>query len=70
MNTEEMMADASSTKRNQPKEGPLTKAVEKQTAKIPSIAYLAMAGGAIAVSLDLVRCSPRKKRTSANSSPY
>jgi hypothetical protein len=34
-------------------EGPLTKAIEKQTAKIPSVAYLGLAGGAFALSLGL-----------------
>lgn len=37
----------------QVQEGPLTKTVEKQTAKIPSMFYLALAGGAIAISLGL-----------------
>jgi len=36
-----------------PQEGGFTKAIEKQTAKLPSISYLVMACGAIAASLGL-----------------
>jgi hypothetical protein len=43
-----------------PTEGKVTRAVEKQTAKIPSIAYLALAGGAIAVSLGLAATQKNK----------
>ncbi len=37
----------------QPHEGRMTRAIEKQTAKIPSLAFLVAAGGAIALSLGL-----------------
>lgn len=33
------------------REGMLTRAIEKRTAKIPSIAFLGIAGGAIAASM-------------------
>lgn len=45
-------------------EGHLTKAIEKQTAKIPSVAYLALAGGAIALSVGLA--ATRKEKGMAN----
>lgn len=41
-------------------EGSLTKAIEKQTAKIPSSAFLWLAGGAIAVSLGLALTKEKK----------
>ena len=43
-----------------PQEGRLTEKVEKQTAKIPSIAYLALAGGATAASLALAMMKRNK----------
>lgn len=42
------------------KEGSLTKAIEKQTAKIPSSFFLAVAGGAVAVSLGLAMTKNQK----------
>lgn len=45
-------------------EGHLTKAIEKQTAKIPSIFYLGLAGGAIALSLGLA--ATRRDKDMAN----
>lgn len=41
-------------------EGQFTKAIEEQTSKIPSAAYLAVAGGAIALSLGLFATQERK----------
>jgi len=43
------------------KEGPVAKAIEKQTAKIPSDVFLGMALGAMAVSLGFKVC--RKSHT-------
>jgi hypothetical protein len=48
------------TEDNNQREGQLTKAIEKQTAKIPSVAYLALAGGAVALSLGLAVTERRK----------
>jgi hypothetical protein len=48
------------TEDNNQHEGQLTKAIEKQTAKIPSVAYLALAGGAVALSLGLAVTERRK----------
>ena len=41
-------------------EGRVTKMIEKQTAKIPSGGYLALAGGAMVVSLFFEFFSPKK----------
>jgi hypothetical protein len=45
----------------EPKEGALTQAVEKQTAKVPSIGYLALAVGSMAVSAGLAIFSNKKE---------
>lgn len=42
-------------------EGSLTKTVEKQTAKIPSMGFLGLAFGAMAISLGLELFSGRRK---------
>lgn len=42
------------------KEGLMTKAVEKETSKIPSIAFLAFAAGSMALALGLAVRSERK----------
>lgn len=41
-------------------EGPVTKAIENQTAKVPSSAFLILAGSAIAVSLGLALSKEKK----------
>jgi hypothetical protein len=43
-----------------PKEGPITKTIEKQTAKIPSAVFLGLAGSAVAVSLGLAVAKEKK----------
>jgi hypothetical protein len=40
----------SSVKKQQPREGPLTKTIERQTAKIPSTMFLGLAAGSVALS--------------------
>jgi len=47
-----------------PHEGSLTKAVESQTAKVPSIAFLVLAGLAVAASVGLA--ATRKDKSMAN----
>jgi hypothetical protein len=42
------------------REGSMTKAIEHQTAKIPSTYFLAAAGGAIALSLGIALVSEKK----------
>ena len=42
------------------REGSMTKAIEHQTARIPSTYFLAAAGGAVALSLGLAVVSERK----------
>lgn len=42
------------------REGSMTKAIEKQTAKLPSTFYLILAGGAVALSLGLALTQKRK----------
>lgn len=42
------------------KEGFLTKAIEKQTAKVPSSLFLALAGGAVAASLGMALAKEKK----------
>lgn len=42
------------------KEGSLTKRIEKQTAKIPSSFFLALAGGVVALSLGLAVSNKKK----------
>ncbi len=42
------------------REGKVTKAIEKQTAKLPSTFYLALAGASIALSLGLALTQKRK----------
>ncbi|WP_221887039.1 hypothetical protein [Bacteriovorax stolpii] len=42
------------------REGTMTKAIERQTAKIPSTYFLAAAGGAIAISLGLAVMNKQK----------
>ena len=44
-----------------PKEGALTKRVEKQTARVPSIGYLGLAVGSMAISAGLAIFAPRKE---------
>jgi hypothetical protein len=46
------------------KEGAFTKAIERQTAKLPSSFFLAVAAGAVALSLGLA--VSKKKKTWAN----
>jgi hypothetical protein len=42
-------------------EGELTKRIEEQTAKIPSVGYLGLAVGSMALSLGLALFAPRKE---------
>lgn len=46
---------------SEPKEGKLTKAIEHQTAKIPSVSFLGLAFGAMALSLGLELFSKRRE---------
>jgi len=48
------------TTNQNPHEGTLTKMVEKQTAKIPSIVYLGLAAGSIALSAGLAMSKRRR----------
>ena len=48
----------------QPKEGQVTKAIEKRTAQLPSTVFLGLAGGAMAASIMLAIFS--KNKNSAN----
>jgi len=48
------------TTNQNPHEGTLTKIVEKQTAKIPSIVYLGLAAGSIALSAGLAMSKRRR----------
>lgn len=59
------MLNEVSGKAGMPHEGNLTKAVEKQTAKIPSIGWLGLAFGAIAVSAVLELSTGRRKDPAA-----
>ena len=43
------------------KEGKLTKRVEEQTARVPSIGYLGLAVGSMAISAGLAIFAPRKE---------
>ncbi len=47
---------------DQPKEGKLTKAIEKQTAKIPSLGYLTLALGAMAISAGIEVFSKKERK--------
>jgi hypothetical protein len=58
MNTDFISSEM--TKNQHPSEGPMTKAIEKQTAKIPSVAFLGLAAGSIAISLGLAMTTKRK----------
>jgi hypothetical protein len=53
---EESFASTESSTR----EGSMTRAIEKQTAKIPSMTYLVLAGGAITLSLILAGTQKNK----------
>lgn len=58
MQPETMIKDTVNNKAN--REGTLTKAIERQTAKLPSTFYLILAGGAVALSLGLAVTQKRK----------
>lgn len=45
---------------DKPKEGKLTKSVEKVTAQVPSIAYLGMAAGSMLVSASIAAFTRKK----------
>jgi hypothetical protein len=62
-NTEAFMTNSILTESGRNKsmsEGKVTKAIEKQTSKIPSSVFLALAGGAVALSIGLAM-NKRKK---------
>ena len=45
---------------NMPKEGQMTKAIERQTAKIPSVGFLTLAVGSMAASAALVLANKKE----------
>lgn len=58
MNSNSLLTESG---RNKPlSEGKVTKAIEKQTAKIPSSLFLALAGGAVALSFSLAMSKEKK----------
>ncbi len=58
MQPETMIKDTVNNTAN--REGSMTKAIERQTAKLPSTFYLILAGGAVALSLGLAVTQKRK----------
>lgn len=58
MQSESLIKDTAQNTAN--REGQMTKAIERQTAKLPSTFYLALAGGAVALSLGLAVTQKRK----------
>jgi hypothetical protein len=58
--SEKRMKRSTQSESEIPHEGNVTKMVEKQTAKIPSIVYLGLAAGSIALSAGLAMSKKRK----------
>jgi hypothetical protein len=58
MQTENMSTSEVSPRARE--EGPLTRTIENQTAKIPSAVFLALAGTAVAASLGIAAVTKRK----------
>jgi len=52
--------DMKTSTQSSPKEGEMTKRVEKVTAKVPSMGYLSLALGSMAISAGLAAFSERK----------
>jgi len=59
--TNSILSDLKNTKNSEIKEGGMTKAIEQQTAKIPSIGFLGLALGSMAISMGLELFSGRRR---------
>ena len=57
---ENLLNDSGRNSTTPAREGSMTKAIEHQTAKIPSTYFLAAAGGAVAISLGLAIMNEKK----------
>lgn len=57
---ENLLNESGRTSASATREGTMTKAIDHQTAKIPSTYFLAAAGGAVALSLGLAVMSEKK----------
>lgn len=62
----QLNANSITGENNPPREGTLTKITERQTAKIPSMGFLALAVGAMAISAGLEIFTKQRRRDPAN----